>query len=211
MFLGPWDQGGPYDADRHRRRRALAATASGPSSPARRADSADAADDAATRELRRWTHKTIRKVTEDIEDFRFNTMIAALMEFTNDLSRVRESRAAVDAAAWREAIESLVLMMAPPAPHIAEELWERLGKHVQRPPAVVADLRRRRSPRDETVEIAVQVNGKVRDRITLPLDAPEDAARTAALAAPGVKSHTSGKEIARVIYVPNRLLNLIVK
>lgn len=208
MFLGPWDQGGPYDASGitgiARWLNRVWNVVTGVTPPT------NVGDDASTRELRRWTHKTIKKVTEDIEEFRFNTMIAALMEFTNELTRIRESGVAVDATAWREAIDALALLLAPPTPHIAEELWERLGNkysvHQQRWPSYDADL-----ARADEVEIAVQVNGKVRDRITLPLDAPEDAARAAALIAPGVKIHTEGKEIARVIYVPNRLLNLIVK
>jgi leucyl-tRNA synthetase len=208
MFLGPWDQGGPYDASgitgiaRWLNRVWNVVTGVTPQT--------DAADEAATRDLRRWTHKTIKKVTEDIEEFRFNTMLAALMEFTNELTRIRESGAAVDATAWREAIDSLTLLLAPPTPHIAEELWERLGNkysvHQQAWPSYDADL-----ARADEIEIAVQVNGKVRDRILLPLDAPEDAARAAALAAAGVRAHAEGKEIVRVIYVPNRLLNLIVK
>ncbi len=208
MFLGPWDAGGPYDA-------------SGISGVARWLNrawnvatgdvaTADRAAAPETRELRRWTHKTIAKVTADIDQFRFNTLIAALMEFTNHLTKVRESRAPVDAAAWREAVESLVLMMAPPAPHIAEEMWERIGKpysvHTQSWPRSDAAL----AIVDE-VEVPVQVNGKVRDRIMLPLDAPEDAARERAMASAAVAQHMEGKEIARVIYVPNRLLNIVVK
>ena len=101
-------------------------------------------------------------------------------------------------------------MLAPPTPHIAEELWQRLGMpysvHTQPWPTYDADL-----ASDDEVEIAVQVNGKVRDRLMLPLDAPEDVARERAMASASVSQHTAGKEIARVIYVPNRLLNIIVK
>ncbi len=208
MFLGPWEQGGPYDASgitgiyRWLSRAWNAATADVPT--------ASQPDVPATRELRRWTHKTIKRVTEDIEGFRFNTLIAALMEFTNELIRIRESGATVDADAWREAVESLALMLAPPCPHIAEELWEQLGKpysvHTQTWPTYSADL-----ARDDEVEIAVQVNGKVRDRLKLPLDAPEDTAREQGMASTAVTQHIEGKEVVRVIYVPNRLLNIIVK
>ena len=124
--------------------------------------------------------------------------------------RIRESGSTVDGAAWHEAIESLTLLLAPPCPHIAEELWERLGKpysvHTQSWPAYDEVL-----AKADEVEIAVQVNGKVRDRIMLPLDASEDVARTAAMASASVTQHTAGKEQVRVIYVANRLVNIIVK
>jgi leucyl-tRNA synthetase len=208
MFLGPWDGGGPYDP-------------SGISGVARwlhrawnvvTGDVATALrpDDAATRELRRWTHKTIRKVTEDLAAFRFNTMIAALMEMTNHLTKLRESSSEIDAGAWREAIESMTLVMAPTVPHLAEEMWERLGKpysvHTQSWPKFDAGL-----ALDDAAEVPVQVNGKVRDRLMLPLDAPEDVAREAAMASSSVAQHVSGKEVVRVIYVPNRLINIVVK
>ena len=215
MFLGPWDQGGPYDASgitgiyRWLNRAWNAVTGD-----IRTAAKPDAPE---TRDLRRWTHKTIKKVTEDIQEFRFNTMIAAMMEFTNELIRLRESglhgdssSTEVDGDAWREAVESLTLLLAPPTPHIAEELWQRLGKpysiHTQPWPRYDASL-----ARADEVEVAVQVNGKVRDRLLLPLDAPEDVARARAVESASVSAHVAGKEIARVIYVPNRLLNIVVK
>ena len=179
MFLGPWDGGGPYDASGisgvYRWLSRVWNVVTGEMRTGAHADTPE------TRELRRWTHKTIAKVTEDIDGFRFNTMIAALMEFTNHLTRLRETGAEVDADAWREARESLALILAPSVPHIAEELWERLGKpysvHTQSWPSFDAAL-----AADDAVEIAVQVNGKVRERLTLPVDAPEDAARERAMA-----------------------------
>jgi leucyl-tRNA synthetase len=173
-------------------------------------ETAGKADAPETRELRRWTHKTIEKVTGDIGEFRFNTMIAALMEFTNYLTRLRETGAVVDATAWDEAVKSMVLLIAPTVPHIAEELWERIGKpysvHTQSWPRFDVEL----AAADE-VEVPVQVNGKVRDRLMLPLDAAEDDARDRALASAQVQQHIAGKEIARVIYVPNRLINIVVR
>jgi leucyl-tRNA synthetase len=107
-------------------------------------------------------------------------------------------------------MESMALLMAPITPHIAEELWERLGKpysvHTQTWPQADPAL-----AADDEVEIAVQVNGKVRDRLTLSVDATEGAARERALASESVLQHVADKEIARVIYVPNRLLNIIVR
>jgi leucyl-tRNA synthetase len=208
MFLGPWDQGGPFDVGgisgvgRWLPRVWNVVTATVPL--------ADLPAASETRELRRWTHKTIAKVTTDIEGFRWNTMIAALMEYTNYLTKRRESGEEVDGAAWSEAMESLTLLLAPSVPHIAEELWERLGKpysvHTHAWPHADPAL-----AADDEVEIAVQVNGKVRDRLRLPVDASEESAREQALASASVQQHTGSKEIARVIYVPNRLLNIIVK
>jgi leucyl-tRNA synthetase len=101
-------------------------------------------------------------------------------------------------------------MLAPAVPHIAEELWGRLGEaysvHTQSWPAFDAAL-----AAQEQAEIAVQVNGKLRDRLWLPVGAPEDVAREQALASERVAPHVAGKEIVRVIYVPNRLLNVVVK
>ena len=210
MFLGPWDEGGPYDPSGISGVAPLAATASGTSPPAtsRRRRLPDAPE---TRELRRWTHKTIAKVTDDIENFRFNTMIAALMEFTNHLTRLRESGATVDAAAWDEAIESLVLLLAPTvAAHRRGAVGAR-RQAVQRAHAVVAEASTPRSRPTTRSRSPVQVNGKVRDRLTLPRDAAEDVARERAMASPSVQAHIAGKEIVRVIYVPNRLINIVVK
>jgi leucyl-tRNA synthetase len=208
MFLGPWDQGGPFDPSgisgvyRWLNRVWNVATNAVPLADLPAAEE--------TRELRRWTHRTIEKATQDIALFRFNTMIAALMEFTNHLTKRRESGEEIDEAAWGEAIETLALLVAPLTPHIAEELWERLDKpysvHTHAWPQADAGL----AAADE-VEIAVQVSGKLRERLRLPVDATEDVARERALASPAVLQHLAGKEIARVIYVPNRLLNIVVR
>ncbi len=208
MFLGPWDEGGPYDPSGingvYRWLNRAWNVVTGDISTTSKPDARE------TRGLRRWTHRTIERVSADIEDFRFNTMLAALMEYTNYLTKLRESGAEVDAAAWYEAMESFVLMLAPVVPHIAEELWQRLGKpysvHTQRWPSFDSGL-----ATEEQVEIAVQVNGKLRDRLTLLSDAPEDVARERAMASERVAAQVAGKEIVRVIYVPNRLLNIVVK
>ena len=162
----------------------------------------------AVKEMRRWTHRTLKKATEDIDRLHFNTMIAALMEFTNFLGRVRDS-GPVDRAAWREATDTLVLMLAPSVPHIAEEMWTRRGHdysvHGQAWPAWDEDL-----ARAETFTLVVQVNGKLRDRFEAPVDIGEEEARSLALASPKVQAHTSGREIERVLFVPRRLVNIVV-
>jgi leucyl-tRNA synthetase len=160
--------------------------------------------------LVRLTHKTIARVTEDIAEFGWNTMVAALMEYTNYLTKRRESGEPVDGEAWDEAMEALALLLAPSVPHIAEEIWARLGKphsvHTQAWPEADASL-----AAEDEIEIAVQVNGKVRDRLLLPAAAAENLARERAMASASVRPHVEGKQIVRVIYVPDRLLNIVVK
>ncbi|HCV00821.1 MAG: leucine--tRNA ligase [Dehalococcoidia bacterium] len=204
MFIGPWDQGGPYNPSgmpgivRWLNRLWTVATESSP----------DEGDGVASRELAAATHRTIRDVTSDLEGFRFNTAIARLMELTSTLVRARGT-GGVDSATWVGSVEALILMTAPLAPHISEELWEHRGKsysvHQQAWPAfdealVVEDM----------VEIVVQVNGKVRDRLTLPADASEEDARVGALASEKVRGWVGSSEPRRVIYVPGKLLNIVV-
>jgi leucyl-tRNA synthetase len=207
MFIGPWDEGGPYNTEGivgisrwlHRVwSLALAPVAT-----------VDAPDGDAARDLRRLTHRTVKKVTEDIERFHFNTMLAALMEFTNGLQRTKDG-GPVDAKTWNEAIEALLLLVAPSVPHIAEELWARTGRpysiHQQSWPGYDESL-----TAAEQVTLVVQVNGKVRDRIEVAADVSEEQAQELALASERVRAHIEGKAIARVIYVPGRLVNVVVK
>jgi leucyl-tRNA synthetase len=207
MFLGPWDQGGPYDVDgivgvsRWLNRLWNVVTSE--------VSLADAPESEDAKALRRATHQTLLRVTEDIEAKGFNTMIAALMELTNTLQRARDG-GEVDGAAWNEAQDTLLLMLAPICPHIAEELWERRGNeysiHLQSWPVADASL-----AVEETVEVPVQVNGKVRDHVNVAPDADEATVRAAAEALPRWLEHLDGKEPARVIYVPGRMLNVVVK
>lgn len=206
MFIGPWDQGGPYNPTGMQGifrwlHRAWSLAVESP-------QTAGLPGTAETRDLRRTVHRTIREVTADIETFNFHTLIARLMELTTGLARARDA-GPVDGAAWQEGVRSLVLMMAPLAPHIAEELWERLGGtysvHQQRWPVFDADL-----AREETIELVIQVNGKVRERIAMPAAATEAEARAAALAAPRVREWLDGKEPRKLVYVPGKLLNIVI-
>ena len=159
-------------------------------------------------DLRRATHKTIKRVTDDLEEFAFNTVIAALMEFTNTLQKAKET-AVYGTEAWEEGIETLLLLLAPCCPHIAEELWVRTGRpysiHQQPWPEYDPAL-----TVEEVVTLVVQVNGKVRARIEVPADITEEAAKEAALAEPNVQRHIDGKEIRKIVYVPGRLVNIVV-
>jgi leucyl-tRNA synthetase len=158
--------------------------------------------DRADEEIERLLHKTIKKVGDDIEAMRFNTAIAALMEFVNAVYRAKTI--AGDQA------ERFVLLLAPLAPHIAEELWQRLGHD--------ASLARAPWPSYEesmllaqTLELPVQVNGKVRSRITVAADADEQAVLSAALADEKIAAQIAGKELVKKIVVPGRLVNLVAR
>jgi leucyl-tRNA synthetase len=158
--------------------------------------------------LRRWTHKTIRRVTDDMENFAFNTIVAGLMEFTNTLQKAKGT-SVYGTEAWEEAIETLLLLLAPCCPHVAEELWARTGRaysiHQQSWPEYNPDL-----AAEEVITLVVQINGKLRARLELPADITEEAARETALADAKVQRHLGGKEIRKVIYVPGRLVNIVV-
>jgi leucyl-tRNA synthetase len=201
MFIGPWDQGGPWDGRgiegvSRFLRRALSLTGDGDPSGAE-------ADPA---ELARQTNRTIKKVTEDLEAFRFNTAIAALMEHTNYLLAIKGE---VGEEEWNDALRAFVLILAPFAPHHAEEMWAAMGEsysvHQQAWPAwnetlIVA----------EEITLVVQINGKLRDRIEVRADITEEAAKELALSSERVRPHVEGREIRKSVYVPGRLVNLVV-
>jgi len=159
-------------------------------------------------DLRRWTHKTIRRVTDDMEDFAFNTIVAGLMEFTNALQKAKQTPV-YGTEAWEEAVETLLLLLAPCCPHVAEELWARTGRpysvHQQSWPQFDPDL-----AAEEVITLVVQVNGKVRARLEVPADITEEAARETALSDENVQRYVEGKEIRKVVYVPGRLVNVVV-
>jgi leucyl-tRNA synthetase len=167
------------------------------------------------RALRRKTHQTIARITSDFEELHFNTSVAALMELSNalgDFQAEPQTASTGDVYAVREALESLVLMLTPFAPHVAEELWESLG-HAggivageARWPRLDEELARK-----EELEIPVQVNGKLRSRIRATPDTPEDELREAALRDDKVQSFTSGHDIIKVIVVPQRLVNIVIR
>jgi leucyl-tRNA synthetase len=217
MFIGPWDQGGEWD-DRGIKgiarwlNRIWFLVLDGYSQDKAKVVEAQLVDPAASRakkELRHVTHKTIKKVTEDLERFRFNTMLAALMEFTNYLNKVREEQI-VDPATWQEAIDTLLLLIAPTAPYIAEELWARTGHpysiHNRAFPVWDEAL-----AAEEGFNLVVQVNGRLRDRVRVPLSITEVEARELALGRERVRRYVEGGHVMRIIYVPQRLVNIVVK
>ena len=198
MFLGPYQEGGDF------RDQGL----QGPYSLLKRLyDSIVPVDelgtDAIAPLLERQLHHTIRKVTEDIAALRYNTAIAALMEYMN---AVREGGRRVN----RAEIEPVVPLVAPFAPHIAEELWERLGHADSIFTGSTWPAYDEARARADTVEVAVQVNGRLRARLSLPAGATEQQAREAAYADDNVCRFVGESTVRKVIYVPDRLLNLVV-
>ncbi len=152
-------------------------------------------------ELERLLHKTIRKVTEDVQKFAYNTAIAQMIVWVNEAGKAR--------AIARDQVERFLLLLAPFAPHIAEELWQRLG-HEQSLTYEAWPTFDEALTRDETVELAVQVKGKVRGHVTVPADADEEQVVAAALTLPNVAKDVGDKPIRRKILVRGRLINLIV-
>jgi leucyl-tRNA synthetase len=160
------------------------------------------------KELRRTAHQTILRYERDLKAFSFNTMVAAMMEFTNTLHKARDAGLA-GTPAWNEAIDILVKLLAPIAPHMAEELWARMGcaysiHKVSFPAADEA------AAKEDEVTVVVQVNGKVRDRVTVPASADDETVKQAALATEGAKRFINGAAPRQVIYVKGRLVNIVL-
>ena len=182
--------------------------------PALRETKSDRVNTAAVNEkekaLLRIAHQTLRRVTQDFETrWHFNSAIALIMEFTNEIYLLGPLEKNVRAEVSREVLELLTLMLAPMTPHLAEELWEMLG-HTDglwktRWPAFDPDL-----ARDEEVEVVVQVNGRVRARMTVPAGLGEADLVPKALAIPAVAQHINGKRVVKQIVVPDKLVNLVV-
>jgi len=158
--------------------------------------------------LKKTIHRTIARVTGDLERFHFNTAVAGIREFTNAIEDFVPNSAS-GRAILREALETLVLLIEPMMPHLAEELWEKLG-HTRLLAETPWPKAEERWLVVETVKVAVQVNGRRRAEIELPLDAPEELARERALAEPNVRRAVDDRPIRRFVYVPNRIVNIVV-
>jgi leucyl-tRNA synthetase len=205
MFFARWDMGAPWNSSGIegtvrwlRRTWTIVTEPAGPAS----------CSDETRRVLRRRVHQTLRRITRDFRQFEFNTIVSGLMELLNEMMKARES-GAYGTPEWNEAIDIYLRMMAPVTPHIAEELWERTGRkysiHTQPWPAVDED-----AAREDEIVIPVQVNGKLRDRITVPADAAEDQIRAAALESAQVQKFLEGKPPKKVIVAQKKLVNIVV-
>ena len=167
------------------------------------------ANEKTAQELLRLTHLTIKKVTRDIEDEKFNTAVASMMEMVNGLYKIKESHGIDTSDEWRFALESLIQILAPFAPHITEELWHEMGHddtvHVGHWPKW--DEKYLKS---NTMTIIVQVNGKLRAKLELPSDMDKQGVEAAALADENVQKFTNNKPPKKMVYVPGKLINIVV-
>ncbi len=205
VFFAKWDQGGPWNYD-------------GIKGPQRFLQDvwelslaeyvAGAVDHQADRALRRKTHQVIRKVGDDMQNFSFNTSVAALMELRNHLQVAQRARN-ISEQAWNEAVENLLLLLAPIAPHITEELYERRGHaysiHQQSWPTWDSEI-----AQDEVVTLIVQINGKLRARIDVPAGIADEEAERLALAEENVRRWLDDKAPRKVVVIPGRLVNIVV-
>ncbi len=206
MFIGPWDLGGEWSDSSivgisRWLNRVWSLIETGYTS--------QDVEPKAEKGLHHVIHKTIKKVTKDLENFRFNTMLASLMEFTNYLSKVQEAKN-ISISLWQEAITYLLLLLAPTAPHLAEELWARTGHpysiHNQSWPRWDEEL-----AKEEEVTSVIQINGNLRETLFAPASITEIEARELALEREQVRTYTSNKKIAKIIYVPKRVINIVAR
>ncbi|NMD31115.1 MAG: leucine--tRNA ligase [Chloroflexi bacterium] len=206
MFFSRWEMGGPWSGGgiegTSRWLKRLWNLVLDP------APASHAPDEAAVRHFRRKVHQTLKAVTNDFEHFEFNTIVSGLMELLNEMAKAKAAGMG-NQPAWDEAVEIYLKVLAPVCPHITEELWSRMGKpysiHTQAWPVVDED-----AAAQEEITLVVQVNGKVRDRITVPVDIPEADARAAALASETVQRFLEGKTPRQIVYVPGRLVNIVM-
>jgi leucyl-tRNA synthetase len=204
MFFARWEQGGPWNS------RGIEGTWRWLKKVwALMLDASDepTATPEVERRLRRKVHQTLRQVGEDFESYEFNTIVAALMELSNEMHQAR-AEGAVGTQAWDEARDIYLRMLAPIAPHIAEELWERLGKKYSVHTGSWPEVDEAAAAEDE-ITLVVQVNGKVRDRLVVPAGIDDESAREMALASEGALRFTDGKTVRKVIVVPGRLVNIV--
>ncbi len=207
MFFARWDLGGPWDSQ----------GVEGPNRWLKRVwmlytenpTASVTPDPSVLKELRRKVHQTLARVTRDFDNFEFNTIVSSLMELLNFLVDVRE-KGVQGTSAWEEALDIYLRMMAPVTPHMAEELWVTVLKkpysiHNQNWPVVdeAATV-------EDEITLVVQVNGKLRDRITVPAGITDEEAKTMALSCEGAQRFMEGKVARKVIYIPGRLVNIVV-
>jgi leucyl-tRNA synthetase len=231
MFIGPWDQGGPWNPASiegvHRflgRVWAAAQTTNGgprqapgmpppqslagepPGSGGEGRQALGTIDDG-SRALRHAAHRAIKEVGDDYAELHFNTALSKLMELTNALGAARDAGLA-STDAYAEAVDALLLLLAPMAPHIAEELWSRRGRpysiHQQAwpdfDPALVAT---------DMLELPVQVDGKLRDRLVVPAGTEPEEIQRLALASERVQAYLKGRAPSKVVHIPGRLVNIV--
>ncbi len=209
MFIGPWEQGGPFSMTGiegvsrfYGRVWNLVTTDWVYNGP-------DTAKDKDVTKLERIMHQTIKRVQDAYESFSFNVAIAALMEFSNGIRAVlNDTPEVIKHPIWDTAIDALLVMLAPIAPHITEELWERRGRsysvHQQMWPEYDES-----KAREDSFELVIQHNGKVRDRVQVPTGIDQATATTMALQSQKIQELLAGREPKKVIFVPGKLVNVV--
>lgn len=208
MFFARWQQGAPWDSHGIEGtarwiRRVWTLFTDTPS------NSGVAASDDVKKNLRRRVHQTLKRVTYDFEHFEFNTIISSLMELLNEMYKAREA-GIIGTPEWNEASEIYIKMLAPVAPHIAEELWTN---HLEKPYSIHQQSWPQvdeAAAKDDTIEIPVQVNGKVRDKVIVSADASEEEIKSVALASETIQKYLEGKEPKKVIVAKGRLVSVVV-
>ncbi|HEY9088272.1 MAG TPA: leucine--tRNA ligase [Anaerolineaceae bacterium] len=206
MFFARWDMGAPWnnsgiDGTARWLRRVWTIVLEKGERPG-------TASEETIRVLRRKLHQSLKSITRDFETFEFNTIISTLMELQNEMLKARAA-GAWGTPAWNEAVNAYLRMLAPVAPHIAEELWARIGQpySVHNQPWPEVD---EAAAKVDEITLVLQVNGKVRDRLVVPADISADGAKSAALASDAVQKFLEGKQPRQVIYVPGKLVNVVV-
>jgi leucyl-tRNA synthetase len=205
MFFARWDMGAPWNSSGIegtvrwlKRVWALFTDPTAAGSP----------DSETSRTLRRKVHQTLKHLTHDFDNFEFNTIVSGLMELLNVMLKAREQGAS-GTSEWEEALDLYLLMMAPVTPHIAEELWSLRGKpysiHTQAWP-VVDEV----AAAEDMITLVIQINGKLRDRIYVPVNISQEEAKASALASEIVQKHLEGTPPKKVIFVPGKLVNIVV-
>lgn len=208
MFMGPYEQGGPHSIGGIAGTRRFLDRVWTLVHEYQAAKPAAMANTEAV-ELTAAAHRAIKKVTKDLETLNFNTAIAALMSFVNELYKIKADRRLEKVKSWKAALETLIQLLAPLAPHITEELWAELGHegsvHVSNWPLWNEAL-----VKEEVITLAVQVNGKIRAEIIVEADITEKAAIAAAKSNENIAKLILGQHIKKAIYVPGRLVSLVV-
>jgi leucyl-tRNA synthetase len=205
LFFAKWDMGAPWSRTgiegTHRWLKRVWALFTEPAG-------SSACSEETKKTLRRKLHQTLCRVTHDYQNFEFNTIISGLMEFLNEMVEARDAGAA-GTPEWIEAVDIYLRMLAPICPHIAEELWAQTGRkysvHTKTWPVVDKE-----AAHEQQIVIPVQVNGKLRDRITVPADATEERIRSLALASEVVQKFLEGKPPRKVIVAQKKLVNIVV-
>ncbi|HWS23606.1 MAG TPA: leucine--tRNA ligase [Anaerolineales bacterium] len=205
MFFARWELGAPWDSHgiegsaRWIRRTWLLFT---------ERDGKNSADEQTLRQLKRKTHQTLARVTRNFENFEFNTIISALMEMLNEMYKAKDAGAS-GSEEWQEAKDYYVKMIAPIAPHMAEELWAlRGGKysiHNQAWPQLDEE-----AAKEDEITLPIQVNGKIKDRLVVPAGTSDDEIRTRALELPGIVAILKGTPPKKLIIVPGKLISIVI-